>query len=97
MRTSFMMYENTPTQQKKKKKKSFTMKLNNNTECKVYSYKPVKHQCMSAAFSVLKNENENFFSAGSLAVRICDQDPFVAAVEHSKEDVCPDKSWKTTK
>ena len=37
------------------------MKLNNNTECKVYSYKLVKHQCMSVAFSVLKNENENFF------------------------------------
>ena len=85
------------SQKKKINKKSFTMKLNNNTECKVYNYKLVKHQCMSVAFSVLKNENENCFSAGSLAVRICDQDPFIAAVEHSTEDVRPDKSWKTTK
>ena len=53
------------SKQKKKKKKSFTMKLNNNTECKVYSYKLVKHQCMSVAFSVLKNENENEFSSSA--------------------------------
>ena len=97
-----MMYENMPTQQtnkqtNKQKNKTFTMKLNNNTECKIYNYKLVKHQCMSVTFSVLKNENENFFSAGSLAVRICDQEPFIAAVEHFKEDVRPDNSWKTTK
>ena len=76
--------------QNKNKNKTFTIKLNNNTECKAYSYKLVKHQCMSVASFVLKNENENFFSAGSLAVGICDQDPFIAAVEHSKEDVRPD-------
>ena len=45
----------------------------------------VKYQCLSVATSLQKTEN--FFSLGSLAILICDQEPFVAAAEHSKEDV----------